>query len=686
MPQFKVIRASAGSGKTFNLTREYLRLLFEENDAFMHILAVTFTNKATEEMKSRIIRELYYLASDRPSKQIKGLITDTGLTETQIRNKASVILKKLLHRYSSFSVNTIDSFFQRIIRSFTRELGIQEGYTIELDTDLVLTEIIDRLLIKAEQDKELLSWLTLFAESLIEKGESWNLRKGIRNLGKEIFKEDFRSLGDASLKIISDRSFLSTYRGNLYALVHQIENTYKEFGLKAIELLKTHGLRVEDFSMKNRGPAGFLVKLAGGSFIDPNATAVQASISAEKWYTAASPRKAEIQKIAVNHLMPLLQQVIVFHTKNGQTYHTASVILKNLYTLGILMDLSELADTWCNENNAFLLPEAPGFLNKIIDGNDTPFIYEKAGCWYHHFMIDEFQDTSIMQWLNFKPLISNSLSQNFDNLAVGDTKQSIYRWRNSNWEILENNINQDFLQGIVGSVTLKENWRSRSNIIIFNNQFFTSAAAILQDAFEQSVADVNDLPDISIFRPINELYRDMEQVPGNPDNQGGYVHVEYISNGDDAAFYETVNDKVVRLLYELLSLGYQLNDIALLTRKNKEATQLADFLLKFNEDGKPRIDVISDEALRLGSSVVVNTLVSLLKYMIDPKDQTNNYFVVTSCLNYVYDGTPAKKWIAPGGNENSPPGGAEYILPAEFLKLVSSGKSYSLGRDYRTDH
>ena len=436
LPQLKVIRASAGSGKTFTLAGEYLRLLFTGSDYFRHILAVTFTNKATNEMKSRIIGELDLLAGNRESKQMQALMASTGLSETQLRLKASVILKKLLHRYSDFSVSTIDSFFQRIIRSFTRELGLQGTYSIELDTETLLSAVIDQLLIEAGNDKSLLNWLGDYAESLIERGENWNLRKSMRSLGKEIFREEFKSLSNLASSQYGNREFIRDFRKELYSAFQFIEKEYRDFGFQARSILDASGFTVDDFSRKGSGPAGFLVKLAAGEFRAPTDTAKQAALNAEKWFTRASPDAAAIGALAESELMPLMQRVVDYYETHSRRYFTLEVVLKNMFTLGILSDLSRLAYQWCNENNAFLLPEAPLFLQKIIDGNDTPFIYEKAGYWYHHFMIDEFQDTSLLQWLNFKPLISNSLSQDYDNLVVGDVKQSIYRWRNSNWTIL----------------------------------------------------------------------------------------------------------------------------------------------------------------------------------------------------------------------------------------------------------
>jgi ATP-dependent helicase/nuclease subunit A len=681
MPQLKVIRASAGSGKTFALTGEYLRLLFTERDYFRHILAVTFTNKATEEMKTRIIRELHLLGSHKPSNHLDLLINATGLPENQLRRQAGIILKRLLHQYSDFSVSTIDSFFQRIIRSFTRELGIQGGYSIELDTETLLSELITRLLTLAETDKPLLTWLSSFAESLIEKGENWNFRKSMQNLGREIFKEDFKTLPGDALARFSDRDFLKEYQSELYVIVNGISADYRSFGVRAAEILEANGLSVDDFSRKGAGPAGFLLKLASGEFKEPTKTSIDAASSIEKWVTKTSPRKDEIIQVAENELMPLIGRTVDFFAATIEKYSTAQVILKNMYTLGILSDLSKLSYDWCNENNAFLLPEAPVFLNKIIDGNDTPFIYEKAGYWYHHFMIDEFQDTSWLQWMNFRPLISNSLSQGFDNLVVGDVKQSVYRWRNSNWEILAGKLGNDFPREVISNQSLNRNWRSCKQIVEFNNAFFSTASVLLNDEHAIKMQEAGYMPIHKEEETIAGLYAGAAQVQENAGKPGGIIRVEFIETDADNTFYESVNNKLVRLLIELQDQGYPLSDIAIITRKNKEAKQLAEFLLAYaleNADGVHRFDVISDEALRLGSSGVVTFLTALIQYMVTPEEPVNIYYLLSGYQNYFSTPGTSDDWQRAENDSKKRMEEFKNLFPAAFFELVASSGAFSL--------
>jgi ATP-dependent helicase/nuclease subunit A len=681
LPQLKVIRASAGSGKTYTLAGEYLRLLFTESDYFRHILAVTFTNKATNEMKSRIIGELDLLAGNRESKQMHALMASTGLSEKQLRLNASVILKKLLHRYSDFSVSTIDSFFQRIIRSFTRELGLQGTYSIELDTDTLLTAVIDRLLIEAGNDKSLLSWLGDYAESLIERGENWNFRKSMRSLGKEIFREEFKSLSNLASSQYGNRDFLQRFRQELNTSCHLIEKEYSAFGVQAVSILKASGFTIDDFSRKGSGPAGFLVKLATGEFRAPTDTAKLASLDAEKWFTRTSPDAAAIRILAENELMPLMQRVADYYDTHSRRYYTLEVVLKNMFTLGILSDLSRLAYQWCNENNAFLLPEAPLFLQKIIDGNDTPFIYEKAGYWYHHFMIDEFQDTSLLQWLNFKPLISNSLSQDYDNLVVGDVKQSIYRWRNSNWTILSSGVEHEFPGGIIHNMTLEYNWRSSKNIIEFNNRFFNEAAVLLEQEFLNSLENDN-FPDEQFGdSPIGQIYADILQKQGNNKYPDGKIEVRFVDGDSENSYYDRVNEQVVELLANLLNEGYHLADIAIITRKNKEAKQLADLLLNYeydNPDSGHSFKVISDEALRLGSSSVVIFLASLLQYILDPNDRISTYYILSFYLNHTDSDDRSAKWTVPSNDPETRSSDIVSLLPSSFIDLIESAGALSL--------
>ncbi len=633
MAKLYIVRASAGSGKTFRLTLEYLSHLYENTDDFIHILAVTFTNKATEEMKSRIIGVLHGLATGKSGEYLEPLLKRTGRNEKEIRLKSDIILKKILHNYSRFSVSTIDSFFQYIIRSFTREIGIQGGYRIEMDDSLILQKAIDDLFMRIEQETELRSWLTEFTENRIEESKSWNLKQEIQRLGGEIFKERYRQFSDVIGKKLHSKEFLSEYRQELSRIRHSYESVMSRYGKQGMELIMQNGLSADDFYQKSRGPAGYFLKLAGDDFSRPNSYVMKTYDDIELWIKKDNPGWQSVRQICEKFLHPLLQKAVDYHLRNNKAYFTAKTLLKNFFTLGILTDLTRSIYHYTRENNLFMISDSAQFINRIIANNDTPFIYEKTGNYYHHFLIDEFQDTSGFQWKNFKPLISNSLSQKFNCLVVGDVKQSIYRWRNSNWEILAYDIPDDFYAGAVQTETLEINWRSKKNIVLFNNAFFEVASNILQMQYS-SEANTKDEPE---GKTINDLYADiMQKLPENATG-GGYISIGFSEETDN--FDTNVCAEVVTVIRQLQDSGYSPSDIAILTRGKNEGKKIADFLLQYRQNQSPdssyQFNVISDESLFLDSSATVRFIISLFRHMAEPENHVNNYFMLYEYLNFI---------------------------------------------------
>ena len=680
MSGLSVVCASAGSGKTHKITREFLKLLYKDTDNFRHILAVTFTNKATEEMKSRIIRELFNLSENRASEYLNYISEQTGFSEKAVRLKSDIILKKILHNYSRFSVSTIDSFFQKIIRSFTREIGIQSGFTIELDTENVLDKSIDRLLFNIEENTALKNWLIHFTKDRIEEGRGWNFKNDILELGREVFKEEFRIFSDDVSKKLGNKELLSDYYAELYKIINHFEEKLSEKGSGGMELISSHLLTVDDFSNKMTGPAGYLFKLAGKNILEPGIRIRQAANSPEKWYTKSSEKRSKIEEIYRNGLNDILIDIIDFFDENYNDYKTSKTILSNIFTLGILSDLTKTVLQYTNEKNLFIINDAATFLNKIIDNNDTPFVYEKTGNYFHHFMIDEFQDTSGFQWNNFRPLISNSLSQNYDNMVVGDAKQSIYRWRNTDWEILAEKIFNDFISESINTETLKNNWRSRKKIIDFNNSFFTVAAKFLQDTFNNELVDTDNTQDLKKLKSnIVDIYNDvcqLEAVSGNDEH--GYINIKFLDEADK----DITGENLIKVLKELQDKGYRLKDIAILTRRKKEGKEVADFLIEYknyNEtDGKYKFDVISDESLYLSSSSAVNFIIAILKYFINPGDNINNYFITFEYLNYIKSGAEDNDVTFPGYCSTDEKVAPEEFLPESVVKSLEYIKNLNI--------
>ena len=614
-----IYRASAGAGKTHKLTGEYLMLLFSQPGAFRRILAVTFTNKATDEMKTRIVQELYHLASGRTSDYIQLLSSAYSLTERQVREQARKILVAILHDYSAFNISTIDRFFQQTMRAFTREIGLQGGYGIEMDQELVLTEAIDNLLADLEkpESKVLLGWLLRFAEDKIEDGGGWSLRKDIMSLSREVFKESYKAFSEEVGKDISDKQALDTYKNELYAIIRSVEAEAKRLGEEGVALLKQFALQPSDFKGGSRSPFFYFEKLARGEMKEPTAT------------FQALPGLRQIIGCVYEEGLNACVKNIVSLFANLTAYNTAREIVRYYYTLGILTDISRQIASYREEKNVMLIADTTELLNKVISGSDAPFIYEKTGTHVDHYMIDEFQDTSGMQWNNFRPLVEESLANGRANLIVGDVKQSIYRFRNSDWKLLDEQVRRDFEDEQVREDTLKDNWRSCRHIVEFNNAFFTAAPAILQDLYNEALknSSLSEEERTAFSARIMAAYDDSSQrVPPPFQKKDGHVRIDFLSGDEDKDWKQEAMERLPATLERLQDNGYALKDIAILVRTNQEGALVADTLLAYKEEhpsDRYNYDIISDDALFVGSSPAVRFLIAVLRYLRNPEDQTN---------------------------------------------------------------
>lgn len=644
-----VYRASAGAGKTYRLTGDYLVLLFSHPMAYRRILAVTFTNKATDEMKTRIIEALYQMSTGDSRDYIDLLIKTYSLTEEQVRREAHRILTAILHDYSAFNISTIDRFFQQIMRAFTREIGLQGGYGIEMDQELVLTESVDRLLADLERpdNKELLGWLLRFAEDKIESGSEWNLRREIMGLSRELFKENYKAFSRDVDKDVEDKEALEDYKKNLSAIIQATEAEAKRLGERGLSLLSRYNLKPTDFKGGSRSQMGYLEKLARGEMKPPTATFISFSNNAESCYTKTAPSDIQqaIQALYEDGLYKCICDIISFF-ENLTSYYTAKEVIRYYYTLGILTDISHQVALYREEKNIMLIADTTELLNKVIDGSDTPFIYEKTGTNIDHYMIDEFQDTSNMQWNNFRPLIKESLAHQRNNLIVGDVKQSIYRFRNSDWKLLDKQIQKDFMSDQLTTNTLKENWRSSRHIVDFNNALFTATPALLQSIYNDSIESSSLLEEerrefqIKIMSAYDKSF---QQVAPPFMQKEGHVRVEFMERAKeegDSDWKEKALARIPAVLEQLQDNGYQLQDIAILTRTNQEAALVADTLLTYKEEHPSEsyfYDIISDDALFINSSSAVRLLISMLRYLRNPDDRIQEAIAQYSYLICIGD-------------------------------------------------
>ena len=637
-----IYRASAGSGKTYRLTQDYIRLLFSSfsnEKGHRRVLAVTFTNKATDEMKSRILKELFTLSNGGGEEKFRAeLISNLSLDENKINEWSKKNLIRILHDYSAFSISTIDTFFQQVLRSFTREIGVSGGYNLELDTDETLENAVDTLFqdLSKDENKQLLQWLTTYSEEKVEQAENWNIRTNILELGKEIFKENYQNKAEETNKKLHDKSFLNNYIGKIKKEKTDFEKKVAVEAENALEILKKYGLNPDDFSRSLMHKT--LENLSHKSF-EVSATFLKFADDAANCYANNKPQslKNTIETAYANGLGSALKNIVKMLSEDIIRYNTADLILKHLNTLGVLSDLAMYIKHISSEQNTMLISDTNMLLSKIIEDSDAPFVYERTGINVDHFMIDEFQDTSVLQWKNFKPLIKNSLASNQKNMLVGDVKQSIYRWRNSDWKLLQEKVREDFQPEQIKNEVLETNWRSDKNIVEFNNDFFKNASLMLQAKFNESIEPLLSVyPDLEKFnRKISGAYQDVSQQV-KKDAGEGHVKIEFIPNeGKKEDWMHLSLERVPKMVEDLVDKGYKLSDIVFLVRKNKDAVSLIDYLYQYKNSPEARKDisynVIGNEGILLSASLSVEFIIGLLKTLENPNND-----IQRTIMNYGY--------------------------------------------------
>jgi len=634
-----IYRASAGSGKTYRLTQDYIHLLFDpqKDRAHRRILAVTFTNKATDEMKSRILKELHALAQGFESDYRADLMAKFRMDEQTVNERAKHILTNILHDYSSFSISTIDRFFQQVIRSFARDIGVHGGYNLELDSSSTLEQSVDNLFLdlsKAE-NRQLLNWLTEFAEERIEQSENWNMRGNIMELGREVFKESYQHKAEDTNKKLHEREFLTNYRKSLRQIKTDFETKVKLAASEGMRIMARNGLTHEDFAYKTTNT---LEKIVNGKFEISNRF-VGFATDVSNCYTKSKPQdiKSAIETAYQNGLQKCFADIVELLQVEIITYNSAILVLKHINTLGILSDLAVQIKKLTDEQNTMLISDTNLLLNKIIDNSDAPFVYEKTGIHVDNYMIDEFQDTSTLQWKNFQPLLDNSLSAGKFNLVVGDVKQSIYRWRNSDWKLLDEKILTDFRSEQIHEENLETNWRSDKNIIDFNNSFFYRAAQLLQSKLNENLQAV-----LPVYPSLETLTHKIEHAYDNihqqisPKAATGRVQVSFIPRDENEDGWKAESlERLPAILEKLQAQGYRAADICILVRKNDEEQQVIHKLLNYKTtaDAKPDYcyDIMGNEGLLIGAAASVRFVLGVLQLFVNPTDS-----IQQTIVNYEY--------------------------------------------------
>lgn len=622
-----VYKASAGSGKTFTLATEYIKLLVVNPQSYRTILAVTFTNKATEEMKMRILSQLYGIWKELPDSEsyTRKVQQETDLSLPVVRERAGEALHLLLHNYNSFRVQTIDAFFQSVLRNLARELDLTANLRVGLSGDQVEEMAVDLLIDNLKHTDAILQWLLHYIMESLSDNKSWSTDdekrtsfvREIKNFGKTIFRDYYKEHRAELNKKMAEEGFFDHYTQVLRQIRDDAKERMLTIAATYFDTLEQEGFSVADMKSNTRGVSGYFMKIKNGVFDNSilNTTAVKAMEAPENWYKKDHPRAEELHLLADQVLIPMLRYAEVEREKQWKLYQSAHLTLSHLNNIRLLSSIEQKVKDINNEANVFLLGNTQHLLHSLIQDSDAPFVFEKIGAQLHHIMIDEFQDTSTVQWQNFKVLMLECMSHvGSENLIVGDVKQSVYRWRSGDWRLL-NHIEQQFPQEMMEVRPLQTNYRSERNIILFNNNFFSAAIRQEHDALQEQNTIGAEL--------LRNAYADVsQQIPDHRDSKG-YVDIRLLPAID---YRERTLELLKEHIVTLLGCGIPQNKIAILVRTNDTITLIANY---FSEH-LPEVSIVSDEAFRLDASVSVQLLINALFLLTHPTDSLTKANIIKS--------------------------------------------------------
>lgn len=637
----KILQASAGSGKTFSLTVHYLTLLFSGEKKYREILAVTFTNKATEEMKSRILEVLLGFANGDTSGKIEVyrnevLKSHPQLDAETLKLKADLIYRKILHDYSRFSVSTIDGFVQKVIRSFAFELGLDSGYSLEMNTEKVKQELTAKLEKLLDEKENILKWVVELALDRINNSKSWNYNSELLQLVGEVFKDKFKDFEAAVNSFGAENTdvVFKKYIDFSNNLIKKFEDNIAEL---ASEVQEVFELSTEDLDLLNKVKTGQLYQLQ--KIIDTDYSGIGSLEklvgNPDNWF-----KKGKTNGL-YDELNPFLEKLILNYQEGLGDYILAKAFIKNGYFLRLMQEIAILLAEYREENETLLISDAQKLLNGIAEdaGENPSFIWEKMGNKYRNFLFDEFQDTSANQWNSFKALVGNAIATHdgklHDHLIVGDAKQSIYRWRDGDYKLLHQKAKTDLSEHNTFDEQLEENYRSTEQIINFNNQLYPTLAVLLQNKINGEIPlddellndfwnhEKNQYADI-----ITKIYDGVAQNTQAKTTKGGVIKIKRVDFEKQSATDDGFKDNLITesepenkkeaLLLEMLKevnillseKGYQQREIGVLVRSNKEATEAVNALMEAG------LDVISGEALKIASSTAIKLIINVLKLLV----------------------------------------------------------------------
>jgi ATP-dependent helicase/nuclease subunit A len=629
---FVIYKSSAGSGKTFTLVKAYLSIALSDqgfpNKTFNHILAITFTKKAAHEMKERILLYLSDISSGKKGvddTMVKLLCEKLGVSDEILQERSKHLQSSILHRYADFSVTTIDSFSYRIIKSFEFELQLPGGFEIESDKDYVIDLCIAQLLDKTGEEEYITKVLLEYIDQSTEDEKSWDIQSRLFDFGKKALKEDNKIYYEKLQNIGIDD--ILAIRKKIDESVSQFQKHLKNTGQQAFALIHHLKLTEQAFFQGNSGFYGLLKKLNDTSLVQITDVVkeglnsyVTKTIEEDKWFStkATAENKAQFESIKakIHSALLSIQQFLDVYL---DPIKLQQKVMSNIFNIALINQLNTIIKAYKEQNNTIFISEFNQLISKVIQEEPVPFIYEKLGDKYHYYLIDEFQDTSTLQFTNLLPLIDNSLSQGYFNMLVGDGKQAIYRWREGNVELFSKlptlldeikiplKAEKEFqLKNNYKKEHLSNNFRSKKELIVFNN--------LLYDYFAHS-------PILASYDEAKNIYSDLIQAH-DFQKTGGYIElsfIEKIDTNDDEEESESQDviklSKSLKIITDNLEDGYSYKDIAIICRSNKEAIKIAEYLKNQN------IPIVSNDALKLWNNNIVKFIIHFFKFVIQSQDK-----------------------------------------------------------------
>ena len=672
MPSVSVYKASAGSGKTFTLAVQYIRLLITiAPQEYLHTLAVTFTNKATAEMKDRILEQLYGIGHALPESEgyldaLRKNLKEEGMEmgDEMIRKRCLQALQYILHDYSRFRIETIDSFFQSVLRNLAHELGLNARLQVDLNDKQILSQAVDNLVdgLGRNTENDVLPWMDNYVKEQIENADGWDVRNKIKELASIIFTENYMRRDEAFRQLINDEQTIQQYRKSMYALRNKANEAMKDVAQALSETIRAYGDNLEKDVTRGSWIGEYCNKMLAEQY--DKAEITEKRMQALEEGPAALLKKADKDNQAkIDALAPVCQAMLLTEQQRQQYItlnNTVDLSIKHLNPLRLLNHIEDEVLQISQDSNRFILAKTPILLAKLIDGSDAPFIFEKMGTIFHNVMIDEFQDTSKLQWENFKVLLFESQSTGGQNLLVGDIKQSIYRFRNGDWHILKN-IANELRYSKPEEHTLRYNFRSDVNIIRFNNAFFQTSARILDPVDEKGI--------------ISEIYDDVEQLWPEGKSEAGHVRIMLQTSkpkkgNEDYETYswkEIMLDDMCQRIRELHSQGLPYNKMAVLVRNRTFVPDIIDYVQSHIEDAK----MISDEGFYLSNSVALNMLIAALRILTFGKqDPVPERFLIKHYLEDILKEETDLVKTATASVQD--------VLPEAFTKHISEMRQYPL--------